>query len=198
MTKIRTVEPHIQWVHLDIADGTFTENTLWHDSRDLVGLETQPKIEVHFMIARPEERIGEWLLPCIKRVIVHHETVRDIDFLMARCQEEDVELGVAIATDTPWTVLKPYIGKVNFFQILAVHPGFTGQQFQEHNYDKIRHLRELCPACDIEADGGINPKTAKKCIEAGANILAAASAIFGQDDIKRAIEQLYGNNEGAS
>lgn len=188
--KIRLVESYVQWVHLDIADRTFTKNTLWHDARDLVGFETPLKIEVHLMIDRPEERIGEWFLPVVKRAIVHHETVSDIDFLLARCKEAGMELGVAIATNTPWAELKSYIGKVNFFQILAVHPGLAGQKFQEHNYDKIRHLRASCPSCTIEVDGGVSMSSAKKCIDAGADVLAVASAIFSVNGVQSAIGEL--------
>ena len=58
-----------KWVHLDVADGTWTKNTIWHNPEDLVGFNTFLNIEVHLMILKPEERIEKWLLKNIKRII---------------------------------------------------------------------------------------------------------------------------------
>ena len=188
--KIKLVERYVKWVHLDVADGTFTENTLWHDARDLVGLKTKLNIEVHLMVVNPEERALEWLFHPVKRILVHHETIDDIDLIVEKCREAQVETGVAIAPESDWTALESYIGTVNFFQILAVKPGHAGQEFLEENYEKIKQLRRICTGCDIEVDGGVKMGVAEKCVAAGANILVAASAIFGDKDIKRAIDML--------
>ena len=188
--KIRRVEHFTDWIHLDIADGTFTKNTLWHNPLDLIGFETVAKLEIHLMEDHPEDRFEAWLMPRVRRIIVHEEVVQDFDFIKDACHREKIETGVAIATDTSWTRLKPFIGKADLFQILAVHPGLAGQEFQAHNYSKIRHLRALCGSCKIEVDGGIKLGVARHAIEAGADTLAAASSIFGAKDIEKAIRVL--------
>lgn len=188
--KIRKVEPYAEWAHLDIADGTFTPNTLWHNSLDLVGFETPLKFEIHMMEDLPEERIEHWFLPPVKRIIVHVETIHNLDFIIEDCKKEGIEVGVAIADQTSWTKLKPYIGKVDMFQVLCVPPGKAGQHFHRHNLLKIKHLRAMCNHCKIEADGGMDPDTAKEAVKIGANVVAAASYIFGSKDIKGAIETL--------
>jgi len=195
--RIKTVEPFVNpaaggagWVQLDIADGTFTKNTTWHSSEDLVGLETTLKIEAHLMIADIEDRIENWLIAPIQRIIFHLETAKDPDFVIEKCREAKKEVGIAIGPDTAWTQLVPYFQKVDLIQILGVYPGLAGQKFQEECFDKIMHLRKECPKCIIEVDGGMDKETAKKVVDAGANIIIAASAIFDSKDIKEAIKEL--------
>lgn len=188
--KIRRVEHFTKWLHLDVADGTFTKNTLWHNPLDLVGFESVAKIEVHLMERDPEERFEAWLLSSVKRLIVHEETLHDFDFINGGCRKENIETGVAIAADTSWTRLKPYIGKADMLQVLAVNPGLAGQEFQGHNYSKIKHLRTLCSSCKIEVDGGIKVGVARLAVESGADTLVAASSIFNAPDVEQALRIL--------
>ena len=217
--RIKLVEPYTKWAQIDVADGTFTKNTIWHNAPDLLNLKTKLSIEVHLMIAPIEKRIENWLLPSVvKRIIFHIEAGNDIDFVVEKCRAAGIEPGIAINPDTSWTRLVPHIERVgpvrktandvpdagdaketqakglsngvNFFQILCVHPGLPGQEFQPQVLHSIRHLRKQCPQCIIEADGGMKVGVVKKVVEAGANAIAAASAIFSQPDIKKAIEDL--------
>jgi len=199
--RIKLVEPHVRWVHLDVADGTFTPNILWDNPVELAGLKTPLQLEVHLMVRNPELVIDDWITAGAKRIIVHIEAVRDFDEIKEKCDAAEVFLMLAITPETSWTILVPYLRRhVVSFQILAVHPGLTGQQFidgggssmlyVESSYEKIRRLREQCSYCDIEVDGGIKVGIAKKCREAGANLFSAASAIFGTPDIPKAIEEL--------
>ncbi len=193
--RIKLIEPYTKWVQLDIADGTFTKNTTWHNSQDLLGLETSLNIEVHLMINNIEERIENWLIAPVKRIIFHLETAKDPDFVIEKCHEAGKEAGIAIGPDTSWTKLVPYFQKVDLFQVLGVYPGLAGQKFQEDCFDKIKHLRKEYPQCIIEVDGGMDAETAERAIEAGANIIVAASAIFSADDIKKAIEELQNTDK---
>lgn len=190
--KIKLIEPFSKWVHLDAADGTFTKNTIWHNPEDLIGFKTSLNIEVHLMILKPEERIESWLLENTGRIIFNLESSKTPDFVIEKCREKGIEVGVSIGPDTPWTQAQPFLKKANLIQVLAVYPGLAGQEFIEDSLDKIRHLRENCPDCGIEVDGGINPETAKKAVDAGADILVSASYIFGGGDseIKDRIENL--------
>ncbi len=74
--------------------------------------------------------------------------------------------------------------------VMTVEPGFAGQAFMPDMLDKIRKIRRLNSKIDLQADGGINPKNAKSVLDAGANLLVAGSAIFGEKDFKKAVENL--------
>ena len=188
--KIRLIEPYVEWVHLDVADGTFTPNTLWHNPLDLVGLETKCKVEIHLMEDRPEERVEAWLIQPVRRIIVHYEVSHDLDFILAECRKDAVQLGLAVASHTSWTCLKPFVDKVDLLQILAVHAGSAGQHFERHNLSKIKHLRQFASKSIIEVDGGIVPDIADDCVRAGADILVSASYIFSHPSPKMAIHEL--------
>lgn len=189
--KIRLVEPYVKWAHLDIADGTFTQNyTTWHDFNDLVGFNTPLKLEVHLMVDHPDEQVGRWLLSGVHRIITHVETTKDPEYVLEKCHEVDAEFGLSITTQTSWMALKPYTGLVDMIQVLAVKPGRSGQEFGRHNYYKIHHLKKLCQNCVIEVDGGVNLNNAKKILKEGADILVAGAAIFSSDNIEEAIKDL--------
>ena len=189
---IATVEPHVSWCHLDVTDGIFSKHLTWHDPADLSLLDTKLNVEVHLMVQEPEKIIEHWLVSPIKRVIVHLEASKDIDLIVEKCKQAGIECGLAIRPDTFWGTLEPWFEKVNFFQFLAVNPGPSGQQMNEEIVDKIAHLREACPLCIIEVDGGINPDTAKRARETGANLLVSSGYIFSHSDIESAIKELKG------
>lgn len=190
--RVKKVEPYVSWCHLDVTDGVFSKHATWHDPRDLPNLTTSQvvRFEVHLMVENPEKAIDQWLVAPVKRVIVHLEAAKDMDFIIGRCRRADVEVGLAINPETFWGRLEPWFGKVDMVQTLAVHPGPSGQELREEIYDKVIHIRKACAGCIIEVDGGINPETAKKAREAGANVLAAGAYIFNSANIKQAIAEL--------
>ena len=190
--RIKKVEPYFKWAHLDVSDGVFTKHVSWHDPKDLVGLKTKLKLEVHLMIDRPERTIEEWLIKPVSRVIFHQEATKDHRLLIDKIHEAKKEAGMAIKPDTPWLKLFPYIKKVDMFQLLAVSPGPSGQEFSEEILHKLGHIRHVCPECIIEVDGGVNKRVAARCIKEGADLLVAGKAIFESENIKKTIKELSG------
>ena len=188
--KIKLVEPFSKWVHLDVADGTFTPNTIWHNASDLFTLQTPLLIEAHLMVRDMDTRWREWVLPNVSRIIFHLEAAHDPEFVLNKIKDSHKQVGIAIRPETEWQKLEPYCEKADLVQTLAVPPGHAGQEFRPEILDKIRHIREAHPNAIIEVDGGINLETGKKCVEAGANILVSANYIFNAGDIKKAIEEL--------
>ena len=209
--RISKVEPYVKWCHLDVTDGIFSKHLTWHDPRDLLNLETKLNAEVHLMVSEPEKILDQWLVKPIKRIIVHLEAVSDMDLIIKKCREAGVEIGLAINPETFWGKLEPWFGPVrsktlkasadvqahrtsngiDLFQVLAVHPGPSGQEVNwPEILGKIRHIREHCPRCIIEVDGGIDPHTYKNAVSVGANILVAGAYIFNSGDIKIAVENL--------
>src|SRR3989344_1173524 len=188
---IKKVEPFVEWCHLDVTDGIFSKHLTWHAPRDLLNLETKLNVEVHLMVSEPEKIIDRWLIKPVKRVIVHLEAVTDMEFLIQKCREAGIEMGLAINPETFWGRLEPWLGKFHIYQTLAVHPGPSGQDVDwPAMLDKVIHVRKSCPECIIEIDGGINPDSAKKATEAGANLLVAGAYIFNSKSIQEAVEHL--------
>lgn len=177
------------WVHLDVADGTFTKNITWAEPEKLPELR-KANYEIHLMVAHPEEVAEAWLKNGAKRLIIHLETLVKPETILKLADKYGAQVMLSIVTQTPVDDLLPYLEHFQYFQILAVPPGLAGQRFGWENIQKINFLRQKAPAAIIEVDGGINLETAKLCKNAGANIVASASYIFGSGNPKVAYEEL--------
>jgi ribulose-phosphate 3-epimerase len=193
--KIRLIESlaekfGIQYIHLDIADGTFTKNTIWRDPKDLIGFQTSLKIEVHLMISGIDRRIEDWLFKPVSRIIFHLEASRDPKLIIKKCRDSGIGAGLSVKPETSWFETKPYWDSIDLIQILGVDPGRSGQKMAPVIVDKIKSLRQTCQKCIIEIDGGVDAGNAKNLVLSGANILASASAIFASQDIETAIANL--------
>ncbi len=175
---------------IDVSDGTFTPTTVWHEPRDLVGLETKLNIEMHLMIADVDRRVDDWLFTPVKRIIFHLEAAHDPELVLEKIKGSGREAGIAINPETPSEKLEPFFGKANSFLILGVHPGASGQGMLPETAGKVRVLRRMCPECIIGIDGGVTLENVHELAEAGADHIIAASAIFKQTDIKKSIRQL--------
>ena len=188
--QVKLVEPFTGWIHIDVADGTFTPNTLWHNAEDLLQLDSKLNIEVHLMISDIDTRFPQWLLPSVKRIIFHLEAARDPLFVLEKIKEAGKEAGLGILPETDWKKTEPFWGKVGSILLLSVSPGFAGQGMSPDTIGKIKGLHDAYSHCIIEIDGGVNAENARILVEAGASRLASASAIFGKEDIGKAIEEL--------
>jgi len=188
--KLNLVSPFSDWVHLDIADGSFTPNILWNEPERLEDIETEIKIEVHLMVLNPEYVFEKWLGKNTARIIFNLETINNFDFLATALAKHGVEIGLSITPNTSYTTLKPYLDKIDLAQILAVSPGMSGQKFEENSLEKISALRTICSNCVIEIDGGINSETAKNAILAGADILVSSSYVWSGGNIEERIKSL--------
>ncbi len=160
------------------------------EGEDLIDFKTKLKLEVHLMIEGPEKSIEDWLIKPVDRVIFHQEATKSHELLIDKIHEAKKEAGLAIKPDTPWLKLFPYIGKVELFQLLAVNPGPSGQEFQEEILHKLGHMRQVCPECIIEVDGGVNKEVARACAKEGADLFVAGQVVFGSSDIEKAIKEL--------
>lgn len=190
--RIKLVEPYAKWVQIDVANGTFTKNTLWHNPEDLLSLETPINIEVHLMMNDIDKKFENWLSASVKRIIFHISTSQDPEFLIKKIKEAGKQAGIAIAPYESLARAAALKDKVSFFQILGVQPGLPGQKTDEYAFDKIRAMRKFCKECIIEVDGGMNKETGKKAVMAGANVIVAANAVFKNNEIKKNIEELNG------
>jgi len=190
--KLELIKPYTDWAHIDVADGSFAGNILWHNPEDIGQISgLSLNLEIHLMMSDLESKIDDWLRSGVKRILFHLNAVGNPDIIIKKCEEVGIEVGISISPDESVEKALSYKDKVDFFQILGVHPGLSGQKTLEGTFDRIKEVRKFCSSCIIEVDGGMNLETIPKAIEFGANRIVAASAIFNSGkDIKEAIEEL--------
>ncbi len=182
LRRIKIAEKYARVVHIDVADGSFTPNTVWHNAQDLEHFETLLFIEIHFMVEGPEAKIAPWLATCAKRIIFHAEATDAGGALITKIHAAGKEAGVAIRPDTSWEKLLPYVGSADLLQALAVSPGPSGQQFNRAALDTLKNIRAKNPLCKLEIDGGIDVGIARECKDAGANFIVVGSQLFEPED----------------
>jgi transketolase len=199
IAQIEKVKPNVKTVHIDIMDNAFVPNST-------VGLESLTNLpsgisyEFHWMVKDPENWITK--VPGKHRHLVHVETIFDWSEI-EKTRALGGEIGLAINPPTSIEKIYPYIKdkEIKEVLIMTVNPGFSGQKYIVEVESKIRSLRAKFPNLEIEVDGGINAETSERASEAGANFLAASSAIFMAKSIPDALQNIYesgirGRNKG--
>lgn len=188
---INKVKSHVNSVHIDVMDGKFVPN---NTVTDFSNLPKDTQYEFHWMVKDPEN----WIPKSPKNALhlVHIETISTWKTIEKATQSVDGTIGIVINPETPIEKAYPYVGRVKRFLLMTVHPGFDGQKYLPEVEAKIKKLRAMDPTLEIEVDGGVKPETAETAVASGANILAAASAIFKAPNIANAIHTLKNTNKG--
>ncbi len=189
LAQIEKVKPSVTTVHIDIMDNIFVPN----NTIGLEGLTNLPSgilYEFHWMVKDPENWISK--VPGKHVHLVHVEAISDWNEI-EKARVDGGKIGLAINPPTPIEKLYPYITdkEVKKVLLMTVNPGFCGQKYIAEVESKINALRAKFPELEIEVDGGINPETSERASEAGANILAASSAIFMAKNISEAVQNIY-------
>jgi ribulose-phosphate 3-epimerase len=171
-------------IHVDVMDGHFVPNlSMGPVVVQSLRKVTRLPIEIHLMVENPALFVDPFFQAGADSLLVHHEVLPDPRPLIRRIHGQGKKVGVAIRPDTPVGVLEPFLAEIDVALCMTVHPGFSGQHFLPESPERIRQVRELLdrvnPTCDLEVDGGIDPDTARVAVQAGANVLVAATAIFG-------------------
>jgi ribulose-phosphate 3-epimerase len=124
---------------------------------------------------------------------VHFEAVDNMEHMIEHMRNTGKEVGVAINPHTSTFELKPFINDIDLVLVMGVEPGFSGQNFQYDVLEKIKEVKKLRPDVLVEVDGGVNANNRNAIVEAGADILAAASAVWKADDLGAALTELKGS-----
>ncbi len=195
--RIKSVEPYVNWVQLDIMDGIFVNNETFNNPQKIKNIKTKPKLEAHLMVQQPEKVINNWS-KVVDRVIFHYESKiknRELGIrkMIDYTHKAGKQIGIALNPETDIAVLTPFLKDLDLVLIMTVQPGWGGQKFKQWTLDKIEVLRERWPKGNIEVDGGIEPKTAKLAIKAGANLICSGTYIFKNKNIEQAIKKLKAN-----
>ncbi len=187
------------YLHVDVMDGAFVPNiTIGVPVVQSIRKCTSMFLDVHLMIDKPVRYVEAFAKAGADMLSIHLEAdhptrIAEALKVMGDC---GVKKAVALRPITSPRAVLPYIEELDMVLVMTVEPGFGGQAFMESQLDTIRQVRALLerynPACELEVDGGIAPKTAPLVIEAGANVLVAGSAVYGAKDIPAAIAALRG------
>ena len=187
------------YLHVDVMDGVFVPNiTIGVPVVQSIRRCTNMFLDVHLMVEKPVRYIEAFAKAGADLLSVHLEAdhparIAEALELMGRC---GVKKAAALRPITKAEAVLPYLEQLDLVLVMTVEPGFGGQSFIEDQLETIRRVRALIqqynPACELEVDGGISPKTSPLVVEAGANVLVAGSAVYGARDIPAAIAELRG------
>jgi ribulose-phosphate 3-epimerase len=171
-------------IHVDVMDGHFvppiTIGPLIVEALAERVREAGAMIEVHLMIERPERHVGEFVKAGAQSITIHAEATPHLAYTTNLVHELGACVGVAINPATPAGALLDIAHDLDVALCMTVNPGWGGQPFIRHSLEKLAPAREIVgEAVALEVDGGIDVATAPQCLEAGANLFVAGSAIFG-------------------
>jgi ribulose-phosphate 3-epimerase len=193
-------------IHVDVMDGHFVPNlSMGPAIVQSLRRVTHLTLETHLMISDPDAFLDDFAAAGSDSLLVHWEGNNNLHRTVQRIRVLGKRAGVVINPATPSAVLEEIVQDVDQVLVMTVNPGFGHQQFLPSTLPKIRRIRELVerrkPACEVEVDGGIDATTAPLVVRAGATVLVAGSAIFGERDgvsgamsrLRTAIENHEGN-----
>lgn len=176
-----------QWLHLDVMDGVFVPNisfgfpVLKHVARL-----TEKPLDVHLMIVQPEKFVDEVKALGAYMMNVHYEACPHLHRVIGQIHDAGMKAGVTLNPATPVSVLEDIICDVDMVLLMSVNPGFGGQKFIPHTFDKLRSLKSLIERTGsnalIQIDGGVCLDNWQQLREAGADVLVAGSAVYGAAD----------------
>lgn len=183
------------WLHIDIMDGVFVPNISFGFPvlKYVTKLSTKP-LDVHLMIVEPDKFIDEVRATGAMMMNVHYEACTHLHRTVQRIHAAGMKAGVTLNPHTPVSLLEDIVADVDMVLLMSVNPGFGGQKFIEHTYDKVRALREMIDRKDrntlIQVDGGVNLGNAAALYAAGGDCLVAGNAVFSASDMIGTIKEL--------
>jgi len=174
-------------IHIDVMDGHFVPNlSMGAPIVQSLRRVTRLPLEIHLMISDPDFFLDEFVEAGSDSFLVHWEGNANLHRTVQRIKALGKRAGVGINPATPAAVLEEILPDVEQVLVMTVNPGFGHQHFLSTTLPKIRRVRQMIAqmksGCDVEVDGGIDADTAPLAVAAGANILVAGTAIFGQSE----------------
>jgi len=186
------------WIHVDVMDGRFVPNiTIGPPVVRAVRAATSNPVDVHLMIVEPERYVEAFAEAGADVITVHAEACTHLHRTLQQIRGCGRRAGVALNPHTPEDVVRYVLGEVDLVLVMSVNPGFGGQSFIASVLPKLAALRKMIDdsggTIDLEVDGGIRPGTAHQVVAAGADVLVAGSAVFGEASYEHAIGAIRGD-----
>lgn len=201
--QVKLIEAHADLIHIDVMDAHFVPPltigpVVVQSLRPLTGL----ALHCHLMVERPEGLFDDFAAAGTDMVTCHLEALDDPEPVIRKARERGMRAGLAVNPDTPVVGVFPHLEQLDNVIVMSVQPGWAGQPFIEDALRKVEaaraEIQRLGLTVDVEVDGGINEQTGRRCIEAGATVLAAASSIFKAPDPAEAARALAAVARGGS
>jgi ribulose-phosphate 3-epimerase len=195
--QIKLVERYVELIHIDCMDGHFVP-VLSVGPVVVEGVRrvTDLPLHCHLMVEQPEALFDDFAQAGADIVTCHWEATPDPGATIAQAERLGMKAGLAVNPVTPVKELFPYLETLDRVLVMSVNPGWAGQSFIEDALPKIEEVRAEIDrqglSVEVEVDGGINDRTAPRCLAAGATVLAAASSIFKAADPGGAARRLAG------
>jgi ribulose-phosphate 3-epimerase len=188
-------ESEAAWFHLDVMDGSFVPNISYGlPVIEQIKKTTTKVMDVHLMIVQPEKYIADFKKAGADVLTVHYEACPHLHSTLQQIKAQGMKAGVAINPHTSVDLLKDVIKDIDVVCVMSVNPGFGGQKFIEHTYEKVRALKQIIvnagAATLIEIDGGVTENNAGALVKAGADVLVAGTTVFKAADPKAMIVTL--------
>lgn len=188
-------ESEADYFHCDIMDGVFVPNiSFGFPVLEYVKKYAEKPLDIHLMIVNPENYLKRYKEVGADILTVHFEACTHLHRVIEEIKSLGMKAGISLNPHTPVALLKDILKDIDLALIMSVNPGYGGQKFIEHSYEKISELREMCndekPDTLIEVDGGVDLTNAAKLYNAGVNILVTGTTIFQADNPKKMISDL--------
>jgi ribulose-phosphate 3-epimerase len=182
-------------LHVDVMDGHFVPNITigLPVVKSLAGFTRLP-MDTHLMIAEPGRYATQFVSAGAQMVSVHVEADPHLHRTLMAIKDAGAQAGVVLNPSTPVVAVEEALQFADYVLVMSVNPGFGGQKFIPQSLDKVRRLRRMIDERQlnvrIEIDGGIDRQNIETVVAAGAEIIVAGSAIFGQSDAEAAVKEL--------
>lgn len=191
------------YIHVDIMDGVFVPGTsMGAPVVSSIRSYTDKVFDVHLMIQNPDVHIPAYVDAGADLITVHAEACTHLHRTIQNIKNHGVRAGVVLNPATPLNVLEYVLDELDMVLLMSVNPGFGGQKYIDAVTPKISALREMIEKrklkTDLEVDGGIKLDNVRKVIDAGANVIVAGSAIFGDETAENVakFKQIFSEVEG--
>jgi ribulose-phosphate 3-epimerase len=171
------------WLHLDVMDGHFVPNiTIGPDVVKALRPHVKIPFDVHLMIAPVDPYLEAFRDAGADLMSVHPESGPHLNRTLQHIRHLGAKAGVVFNPSTPPAVIEWMMDDIDLILVMSINPGFGGQSFMKSQLAKIACLRRMIDESGrdiaLEVDGGVNPETARMCVEAGATALVAGTAVF--------------------
>ncbi len=182
-------------IHVDVMDGHFVPNlTIGPPVIKAIRRAATVPLDVHLMIDNPDPYLSAYVEAGASMLSVHAEVLPHLHRTIGAIKALGAKAGVVLNPSTPVSAIENVAGDVDFVLVMSVNPGFGGQTFIPRALDKVRTVRAMLDRAGtgafVEIDGGVDLTNIARVVEAGASMVVAGQAVFGQPDAAAAVRAL--------